>query len=329
VNKKLFRYVASCLLLPVRRTLPYAFYFSLVACCLSLVPNLSASGLGTTGAQFLKIGMAARPLAMGGAFCAVADDVNSVYYNPAGLTRVEKSEVAATFLKYFEDVNAGFIGYASAVDSKSAIGAGITYLQVGNMERRDVNETLNGEFNSTDMALFMNYASKKIGADLLEDLSVGCGLKLISQEIDNEKAFTAAIDLAAFYPADKKLSFGLNIQNIGYGIKFVNDRDPLPLNVKFGAAYKPVVNLTVACDLDEYIIDNKFYASLGAEYWIKNMLALRAGYRYGYDTKALGNDLVGLGAGAGFRIWGVSVDYAFAPFGDLGDTHRISLGIKF
>jgi len=304
--------------------LAVTFYFSLFT-----FHCLFANGLGTTGAQFLKIGMGARPLAMGGAFGAVADDVNSIYYNPAGLTRVEKSEVCATFLKYFEDVNAGFLGYVTNVDKKSYIGAGLTYLQVGNMERRDVNETDLGEFNATDMALFLNYANSKIANSVLENLAIGGGLKLISQEIDTEKAFTAALDIGTFYPADKKLSFALNVQNISYGIKFVNDKDPLPLNIKFGAAYKPMDDLTVACDLDEYIIDNKLYASLGAEYWIKNMLALRAGYKYGYDTKALGNNLVGLGAGAGFKLWGFLIDYAFVPFGDLGDTHRVSLGVRF
>lgn len=294
----------------------------------ALCSVLYAKGLGTTGASFLKIGMGARPLAMAGAFSAVSNDVNSVYYSPASLTRSEQKEVSATYLKYFEDVNAGFIGYTGKCSAQHYVGAGVTYLQVTDIEERDANETKLGDFGATDMALSLGYARKDIANSVLENLAVGGGLKFINQTIDDEKAFTVALDLSAYYPADDKLSFAFNIQNISYGVKFIDETDPLPLNIKVGAAYKALKDLTVAVDLDEYIVDNKLYASAGAEYWIKNVLALRSGYRFGYDTSSLGG-IVGLGAGAGVKIWGVALDYAFVPFGDLGDTHRVSFGAKF
>jgi len=296
--------------------------------CLINQATTYAKGLGTTGAQFLKVGMGARPLAMAGAFSAVSDDVNSIYYSPASLTRTEQKEVSATYLKYFEDVNAGFIGYTGAISEKHYVGVGATYLQVTDIEERALDEAKLGDFGATDFAFFLNYARKDLANSLLENLAVGGGLKLIRQKIDTEKAFTVALDLSAYYPADKNLSFAFNIQNISYGVKFIDETDPLPLNIKAGAAYKVLKDLTVACDLDEYIIDNKLYASVGAEYWLKNALALRSGYRFGYDVSSLGG-IVGLGVGAGVKIWGVTLDYAFVPFGDLGDTHRVSFGAKF
>ncbi|MDD5686643.1 MAG: PorV/PorQ family protein [Elusimicrobia bacterium] len=300
----------------------FTSYFLLSTSC------FYGKGLGTTGCQFLKIGMGARPLAMAGAFGSVADDVNSIYYSPASLTRINKQEVSATYLKYFEDVNAGFIGYTGLVAEKHYIGVGVTYLQVSDIEKRDLTETRLGDFSASDMAVFLNYARKDIANSILQDLAVGGGLKIISQKLSDEKAFTIALDLSAYYPADDKLSLTMNIQNISYGVKFIDEVDPLPLDIKVGAAYKLVKDLTVACDLDEYVIDNKLYASIGAEYWIKDVLALRSGYRFGYDTATLG-EIVGLGVGAGFRVWGFGLDYAFVPFGELGDTHRISFGAKF
>ncbi|HAM38163.1 MAG TPA: hypothetical protein DCP53_01990 [Elusimicrobia bacterium] len=302
--------------------------FAGVVCFLFLCSLSFAKGVGSTGAQFLKIGMGARPLAMAGAFGAVADDINAINYNPASLTRIEKKEVSATYLKYFEDVNAGFIGYAGILAEKHYIGAGLTYLQVTDIEKRDLNETKLGDFGATDMALSLCYARKDIADSLLKDLSVGGNLKIINQKIDTDTAFTVALDISAYYPADEKLSLVMNIQNISYGIKFDEETDPLPLNIKVGAAYKLIKDLTVACDLDEYIVDNKLYASIGAEYTVKEVLALRSGYRFGYDTDSLGG-LAGLGAGAGFKFWGLTVDYAFVPFGDLGDTHRVSFAAKF
>ncbi|MFH0947716.1 MAG: PorV/PorQ family protein [Elusimicrobiota bacterium] len=303
--------------------LVFTLYFTLYT-----LHCLYGKGLGTTGAQFLKVGMGARPLAMAGAFSAVADDVNSIYYSPASLTRTNNKEISATYLKYFSDVNAGFVGYTGACCKECYVGVGVTYLQVTDIERRDLDEVKLGDFGATDIALFLDCAKKDVANSLLENLAVGGGLKLISQKIDDEKAFTVALDLSAYYPADDKLSFAFNIQNISYGVKFIDEIDPLPLNIKVGAAYRVIKDLTVACDLDEYIIDNKLYASVGAEYWIKNALALRSGYRFGYDTSSLGG-IAGLGVGAGVKIWSVTLDYAFVPFGDLGDTHRVSFGAKF
>ena len=57
---------------------------------LFLVPSLlysqfGVSKVGTTAAQFLKIGVGARAIGMGGAFVAVADDATAIYWNPAGI----------------------------------------------------------------------------------------------------------------------------------------------------------------------------------------------------------------------------------------------------
>ncbi|GAG58644.1 unnamed protein product, partial [marine sediment metagenome] len=60
------------------------------------------------------------------------------------------------------------------------------------------------------------------------------------------------------------------------------------------------------------------------EYWVTNIMALRVGYRTGPADEGSG-----LTVGAGFRAGRILLDYAFVPYGDLGNTHRISLGMKF
>ena len=87
-------------------------------------------------------------------------------------------------------------------------------------------------------------------------------------------------------------------------------------------------NLNVATEIDQYFIDNINYTAFGAEYWPIEQLALRGGYRFGYHTESLGV-AAGLGVGIGFRIWSAGLDYAFVPFGELGDTHRLSFVAKF
>jgi len=66
-----------------------------------------AAGVGTTGAQFLKVGVGARPMAMGNAFSALADDANAVNWNPGALAEVKHKNLTASYNSLFKDQNQG------------------------------------------------------------------------------------------------------------------------------------------------------------------------------------------------------------------------------
>jgi hypothetical protein len=285
------------------------------------------SGVGTTGGQFLKIGPSARALGMSGSFGAVCDDIFAIHYNPAGLVQLNTQGLAMTYLRYFEDVNYGFVGYAKPSET-DAIGFGLTYLIVDKIEARSGDTELpSGFFNAEDVAVTIAYA-KKEPFKTLPKINFGGSLRLITSEIENYRGYTVSADLGAYYVPVDKLSLALVVQNISYGIKYNEETDMLPLNLKFASAYKMKENLLLASDIDTYLIDTKFYASVGIEFLPIKQLLLRVGYRYGYDTASLGS-IVGLGVGIGFKIWNFGLDYAFVPFGDLGNTHRISFGMRF
>ncbi len=65
-----------------------------------------------TGASFLKIGVGARPLGMGGGYIAIADDVNAIYWNPGGLAQLRKKEISAMHNEWIDDIKYEFVGYA-------------------------------------------------------------------------------------------------------------------------------------------------------------------------------------------------------------------------
>lgn len=309
------------------------FFFTFVSVFFTiycLLPTTCYSGVGTTGAQFLKITPSARASGMADAFGAVADDVFAIYSNPSGLVKLEKAELGVTYLSYFADVNFGYIAYANPETKAGSFGFSLTYLIVDKIEKR-VGDTTDkiSDFNAKDIALTIAYAKKDALPSLMENLSLGGSLKMISSEIDQTIGYTAALDLAADYSPAEKLNTTLAIQNISPGLKFNEVTDNLPLNLKLAGAYSVSDDIKVALDINQYLIDTKFYASLGGEYWLADKkFALRLGYKYGYDTASLGS-IVGLAAGMGFRIWGAGLDYAFVPFGDLGNTHRVTFGMKF
>jgi len=115
----------------------------------------------------------------------------------------------------------------------------------------------------------------------------------------------------------------------GGELKFASEGDPLPLNIKPGVAWKfqfeRFGTLALAMDSDLLVNDGLAFVQPGFEWRAHPAFALRGGYQIGRDEDA-GS---GLGVGAGFYLYSMSLDYAFVPFGDLGDTHRVSLGFMF
>ncbi len=97
--------------------------------------------------------------------------------------------------------------------------------------------------------------------------------------------------------------------------------DPLPFEARVGLALTRgplVLALDIASPLD-----NDTYYCAGVEWWMWDGIALRAGYKTNQDIGQ------GLTAGLGFKKGKIQFDYAYVPYGDLGDTHKVSLGMSF
>lgn len=284
----------------------------------------------TRGAAFLKLGVGGRPAAMGEAFCAIANDATASYWNPAGLTQLEEGEFSAMYTWWFQDISHHFLGYARPFGKKDAFGFNLIGLKVAGIEERegDTEEPL-GEFSTGSYAGILSY-----GRRINRDFSLGSNLKYISERIKNKDAGSLALDIAVLYRphAIDKFSLGLNIRNIALKkLTFAEEKEKLPFNVKFGTAYKMLDdNLTLAIDLNLPSDDNLSY-HLGTEYWIRKIIALRAGYNSCIPGNKLGkfNFGEGLSAGFGINIKTTRFDVAYVPYGDLGNTYRVSLLTRF
>ncbi|MBN1824064.1 MAG: PorV/PorQ family protein [Endomicrobiales bacterium] len=291
---------------------------------------------GTTSATFLKYGIGSRAVAMGSAFGALADDASALYWNPAGLARLEQKELSVTHNESFENIKHDFAGYAFPVFKGYAAIAAYGLYTPEDIERRSgLNEadpyepltSIEGYFKAYDTAAHLSYARF-----INKNLSLGGSLKYIQQTIDTESASGVAVDAGALYSFDTSpLSLGLAFQHVGTEIKFREKGYPLPMNVKLAAAYRITDRLTTTFDLNQPV-DNYLFISSGWEYFPVELLSIRAGYRYRLNGLELG-DLHGLSAGLGFNFkageTNVRLDYAFVPYSVLGDSHRMSLSILF
>jgi len=290
--------------------------FALVLLTLSL-GGLSPSLAATSGLDFLKVGVGARPIALGEAYVALADDINAIYWNPAGLVQVKIPEVGFTYNKWFEDIGYHFLGYSHPLDN-SILGVSAYYLGAGDIDGSDNAGNPIGEFTTYDLAFAFSY-----GRRLSERVSVGANFKYILEKLEEELASAFAFDIGALYkPGVYDLVLGVNIQNIGTGIKFVEESASLPQNVKFGLAYTlfPENPLILTLDFNK-CKDKGVYVGSGAEFWVVDYLALRIGGKFDPDVKD------GLRLGFGLRAGNFGLDYAYTPHRILGDTHQFSFSL--
>lgn len=289
----------------------------------SAVICVHAGGVGTTGAQFLKIGLGARPVAMGGVYAGIADDVNAIYWNPAGLAQVSGKELIAQHIVWFQEISYEYVAYAHNCGKLGTAGLMVNYLYMDDLERRtgDSPEPID-TFKASDLAISLAFGRK-----LNDKLSLGASVKYISQKIDTSDASGIAVDLGGLYKLSDKLSLGLAVQNLGTKMKFESEADPIPLNIKIGAGYK-LNNLTLGVDVN-YPTDNDINFALGAEYALK-LGGISLPLRVGYNTKNISDldSLAGLGAGLGIGVSKFAFDFAWVPYGDLGQTYRVALKIK-
>lgn len=233
---------------------------------------------GTTTANFLKAEAGARTAALGGACVAVADDINTIYYNPAGLVNIKSHEATFMYNQAFMDSNYGFLAYGLNLRDKGSLGVSLTYAGVS-----DIKETTSlypagsgNIFSATDIALSLSYAK-----NITPNISFGNSLKFIRGSIEEEKALGFAIDFGILAQVNNHLSFGLSVLNLGTKMKYIEEGNSLPLNIKAGTSLRLLNDkLLISLDVNKPI-DSDVNIRTGAEYILFNNLALRAGYSSG------------------------------------------------
>jgi hypothetical protein len=305
-----------------------AVFLNFAICILScgIAAAFGQSDAGTSGAAFLKIGPGARPVGMGEAFTGVADDIHAIYWNPAGLGLLKRPELTGMHMQYFQDIQYEFAAFAYPTETYGTWGFAITNLHTDSIDRRtEDSDTPIGTFKASDNAYWISY-----GYRLSSALSVGANFKYIHQTLDSVNASAYAADGGVLYLTDwRDLRLGASVQNLGSKVKFVNESDPLPLTCRVGAS-APLLSRRLLVAADAIIPrDHQVGAALGGEYTYPLGRGLAAKVRSGYRTDSDVDGLKGVSAGAGLEVGRVSFDFAWVPFGELGNSYRFGLHVKF
>lgn len=271
------------------------------------------------GSYILTETVGARALGMGEAFTAVSDDVNAIYWNPAGIALLARPEFGAMFLENVEDSKYTFLGMVYPFE-KISFGASYASFDGGAMDIFTESGVKTVNANKDYVGILS--AGK---SNFFRNCDAGVSIKMLSSTlIEKYAASSYAVDLGILKKV-RKISFGLAIQNIGPGIKYMTQSESLPLTIRTGASYNLVNSdkhiLLAAGDLIK-VSDERVKFNLGAEYWYVKVFALRVGYKAGYDL-----DSITWGFGFNFRKY--KFDYGVGLLGDFGLTNRMSFSIVF
>jgi hypothetical protein len=90
--------------------------------------------LGTSGAQFLKIPISARAAAMGGAYVGLCQDASSVFWNPAGITKVKSHAAHFSHTKWFGTFDVNAAAYVFNAGNFGTLAASVLIFGVDEME---------------------------------------------------------------------------------------------------------------------------------------------------------------------------------------------------
>lgn len=263
---------------------------------------------------------------MAEAFTGVSGDVHGLYYNPAGLSSMARPEASLMHNAYFVDTTYQTAVFAMPHKSLGTFGLGLYSLNVQDIEKRtEDTDSPTGLFEAQNQALVLSYARR------LGDLwAFGLNAKYMTEKIDDQSASAMGADVGLNYRKPQTpWELGAAIRHLGTEPKFDSVGDPLPMTVSLGSSYRLLderLLLALAVDAPR---DEDPLARVGVEF--AQMFgesfgsSLRAGYRSGRES----GDLSGFSAGAGFSVRGLHFDFAWIPLGDLGDTFRYSLMLRF
>ena len=258
----------------------------------------------------------ARTVILGVAFAGVADDASALFLNPAGLADLDRSDISLTSdLGNLEAIReTALAGWE--LSSGLGLGFSAAYLGFGTLEGRDNSGNATAGYGA-DQWTFQAGG----GMEVLKNLSMGAGLQFSSESLANASYLDFRPDVSALLVFAHGWRLGLDYAFSGWGTWPGTNVSTLTAGLSWEKGWSPDIRVLAAFG-GLFQSDQTDRLQGGMEVSYQSSLFARAGYEFEPNGEAPSV----LSMGAGFVLAGLTLDYAYIPYGDvLGSTHRFSL----
>lgn len=307
---------------------------------------------GTSVANFLKIGVGARAVAMGEAYVTESSDASSLFWNPGAISRIGHGSAAFSYMPWLVDTRITYLGVVLPL-SIGTFGLDFHQFSSGDMEITTLQEQDGTRrfFDATDFQLGLAYSRA-----LTDRFSVGVKIKYLKENLAHVSADAFAFDIGSLFYTTffGGMRVGMTLSNFGSKLTFegrdlaviypitgspsnkevparmsTNSWD-IPLFFRMGVSTYVLRNDAVQFLLSSSIIDARDAQTrynIGTEFGIANLIFLRGGYRFNYSestySAGLGLDLSSTG------LAGLSFDYSLADVGRFKIVQQFTFAVQF
>jgi hypothetical protein len=343
-----------------------AIFAALLLCTavmLLAVPALAQhQRVGAIAAPELLIPVGARDMALGGSSIATTKGVEAMYWNTAGLGHMQGgAEAMFSSMSYLADINVVYGAVAGKFGSFGNFGISIKSLSFGDIPytTEDDPENVSNRFYSPTFVT----VSAGFARPLTDAITVGLGIKLISEKIDRVAASGFAVDFGVQYDGlvgVKGLNLGLAVKNIGPQMQFdgpglyrqaqaTSGNRPAEYMLLQAAPFELPALVEIGLSYDYKLADN-FNASVSGSFVNNNLYfdsyqgGIELAYtvddlqlfgRAGYSTvpQNKDNDIYGstMGAGIAYNLGGINMilDYGYRTVKYFNANQTVSLKFEF
>ena len=318
---------------------------------------------GEAGASQLLMNPWARTAGLHAMNTGSISGVEAMRLNPAGIGRINKTEFNFSHSRYFEGtgISINAAGFAARLKNNAALAVSVMAVDMG-----DIPFTTDAQPAGTGATFSPAINNIGISYSYIFDnkISVGATARVVSEGTSDVTATAIAFDAGVQYvtgPQDN-FKFGISLRNVGSRMTFrgqglaVPANNPsgsdeytltyfqrsqgfeLPSMLNIGTGYDVVINDKNTLSIMVNFTANSFAQDQvggGLEYSFKQVLSLRAAYKYeiGSDNPDFDSIYTGLAAGISFDVpvkrgsdTRIGIDYSYRDTRLWNGTH--SLGVR-
>jgi hypothetical protein len=345
----------------------WSYKMNVITCLFFLLVIPSYAGnpdrQGEAGAYELTINPWARAAALHGMHTSMVYGVEAMWQNPAGLSKINKTELMIGHMQYLRGSGISFntFGFAQKMGKSGAFGLVLTAMDLGDIQvtTTGLPEGTGATYSPSFFNLGLSYAYT-----FENKVSVGILVRAISEATSDINAFGFAFDAGVQYvngPQDN-FKFGISLRNIGSPMRFggeglsfqsTNPGGDAPYNLTYdqrSAGFELPSLLNIGSSYDIHVdkrnrlsilanfTANSFSSDeigAGIEYGFNKIFFLRGAYKYQFGNLLEKNVYSGLSAGFGFETTfkkgsdqKLGVDYGYRATQPWSGSHNISLKIS-